>query len=177
TVAALIAAMVPIAVYARTHATRIPHDRRPFDPSLAIDRYATFDTSLTVLLDVLTPLVADGDFFAGLRRAGDVTDDSSLAAVPLGMLDQRRAIRAHTPNIFIIVIDSLRPDYVSAYNPIVTFTPAVGAFAADSIVMRHAFTSYAGTALSEPALWAGGLIPRAMYVKPFSPMNNHERLV
>jgi hypothetical protein len=176
-VAALVGAMVPIAVSARTHAPRVPHDRRPFDMSLAIDRYATFDTSLTVLLDVLRPLIADGDFFVDLGRAGNVTDDSSLPAIPLGALDEPRAIATYRPNIFFIVVDSLRPDYVSAYNPIVTFTPAVGAFAADSIVMRHAFTSYAGTALSEPALWAGGLIPRAMYIKPFSPLNNLERLV
>jgi arylsulfatase A-like enzyme len=129
------------------------------------------------LLDVLRPLIADGAFFVDLRRAGNVTEDSTLPAIPLGTLDQPRAIPGRAPNIFFIVIDSLRPDYLSAYNPIVTFTPAIGAFAADSIVMRQAFTSYAGTALSEPALWAGGLIPRAMYIKPFSPMNNLERLV
>ncbi len=176
-VAALLGAGVPGVVSARTGAPRIPHDRRPLDLSLAIDRYATFDTSLTVLLDVLRPLVADSDFFLVLARAGQVTDDSSLPAVPLRAVDEPRAIATHRPNIFIIVIDSLRPDYLSAYNPIVNFAPAIGAFAADSIVMRRAFTSYAGTALSEPALWAGGLIPRAMYVQPFSRMNNLERLL
>jgi hypothetical protein len=176
--AALLAAVIPGVVSARTHAPRTQHeDRRQLDLSLAIDRYSTFDTSLTVLLDVLRPFVADRDFFVALGRAGQVTDDSSLPAVTLGSVDEPRAISTHRPNIFIIVIDSLRPDYLSAYNPAVTFTPAIGAFAADSIVMRHAFTSYAGTALSEPALWAGGLIPRAMYIKPFSPMNNLERLL
>jgi hypothetical protein len=43
--------------------------------------------------------------------------------------------------------------------------------------MRQAFTPYAGTALSQPALWAGGLIPRAMYIRPFSAFNNLERLL
>jgi hypothetical protein len=152
-------------------------DRRPIDVALAIDRYATFDMSLTVLLDVVRPFVADDEFFRALQRAGELTGDSSLPAVPLHAVDQPRQTSAYRPNIFIVVVDSLRPDYLSAYNPDVTFTPAIGAFAAESLVMRHAFTSYAGTALSEPSLWAGGLIPRAIYVKPFSPMNNLERLV
>jgi arylsulfatase A-like enzyme len=75
------------------------------------------------------------------------------------------------------VIDSLRPDYISAYNPEATFTPAIGAFARESLVWRQAFTSYTGTALSQPALWAGGLIQRRMYIRPFSAVDNLERLV
>ena len=43
--------------------------------------------------------------------------------------------------------------------------------------MRQAFAPYTGTALSQPALWAGGLIPRRMYVQPFSAVNNLERLL
>jgi arylsulfatase A-like enzyme len=93
------------------------------------------------------------------------------------MVDGPPAANPYRPHIFIFVIDSLRPDYLSAYNPAVTFTPAIGAFANESVVMRHAFTPYAGTALSQPAIWAGGLIQRAMYVKPFSEVNNLKRLV
>ena len=37
------------------------------------------------------------------------------------------------PNIFFFVIDSLRRDYVSAYNPAVTFTPSFGKFAAENL--------------------------------------------
>ena len=43
------------------------------------------------------------------------------------------------PLIFFFVIDSLRPDYFSPYNPAVTFTPRVAQFAADSLVFRNAF--------------------------------------
>ena len=85
---------------------------------------------------------------------------------------------AYRPHIIVIVVDSLRPDYLAPYRPsAAAFTPAIAAFAADSVVMRHAFTRYAGTALSQPAIWAGGLIPRHNYVQPFSVVNNLARLL
>jgi phosphoglycerol transferase MdoB-like AlkP superfamily enzyme len=149
---------------------------RPLDLGVAIDRYATFDASMTVLLDVFRPVVSDDRFFRTVRAAGDVTDDRSLPAVPFALGDVGGPKPLRPPNIFIVVVDSLRPDYLLAYNPAATFTPAIGAFAKESVVMRRAFTQYAGTALSQPAIWAGGLIQRAMYVKPFAPVNNLERL-
>lgn len=155
---------------------RVPPDPH-MDTALAVDRYATFDLSLRVILDVVRPALTDRAFLNALRHEGDITDDRRLSAVPLRLVDRPRLDAAYRPHIFIVVVDSLRPDYVSAYNPAVTFTPSIGAFARDSIVMRRGFTPYSGTALSEPALWAGGLIPRAMYLKPFSVVNNLERLL
>jgi hypothetical protein len=178
--AVLIATTVGASVSARARASSAPRFRErdaSFDASLAIDRYGTFDTSFSVLLDVLRPTVADGDFFLTLRRAGDATEDRSLKAVPMHVIDRTERSQTATPNIFVVVVDSLRPDYLSAYNSAATFTPNIGAFANDSIVWRNAFSPYAGTALSEPAIWAGGLIPRAMYVQPFSEVNNLERLL
>jgi sulfatase-like protein len=164
-------------VAARDEAPQLRDRRAAIDLSLAIERYATFDTSFAVLLDVFRPMVSDDEFYDVLRRVGDATDDRSLSPVPLRIGVEPHARPSYRPHIFIFTIDSLRPDYLSAYNPSVTFTPAVGAFAKESVVMRQAFTPYAGTALSQPALWAGGLIQRAMYVKPFSEVNNLERLV
>jgi len=37
------------------------------------------------------------------------------------------------PDIFIIVIDSLRRDYVGVYNPAADFTPNLDALAHDSL--------------------------------------------
>ena len=162
---------------ARQLGVEAPSGRRPPDIELAIERYATVDTSLGVVLDLMRPMVTDTQFFDELRRAGDVTDDRALRAVPLRIVERTGPVPTHRPNIFIIVVDSLRPDYLSAYNRDVTFTPSIGAFAEDSIVMRQAFAPYTGTALSQPALWAGGLIPRRMYVQPFSAVNNLERLL
>ena len=166
-----------VVVAARDQAPRPRDSRVAIDLSLAIERYATFDTSFAVLMDVFRPMVSDGEFYDVLRRVGDATDDRSLSSVPLRLGVEPHGRPAYRPHIFIFVIDSLRPDYLSAYNPSVTFTPAIGAFAKESVMMRQAFTPYAGTALSQPAIWAGGLIQRAMYVKPFSEVNNLERLV
>ena len=169
------ASTVVIATRGGVPGARADEPRR-LDLGVVVDRYATFDPSLAVLLDVFRPVVSDNDFYRTVRAAGDATDDRSLPAVRLSIADVQRPRPARLPHIFVVVVDSLRPDYVSAYNPAATFTPAIGAFAGESIVMRRAFTQYAGTALSQPALWAGGLIQRAMYVKPFSEVNNLERL-
>jgi hypothetical protein len=164
-------------------ATALARDNRPLtaigsvEPNLAVERYAMADTSMMVLLDLLRPVVADIDFYNTLRDQGDLTDDQALRPRPLHLVEVMSSTQTYRPHIFVIVIDSLRPDYLSAYNPKVTFTPAIGAFARDSIVMAHAFTPYTGTALSQPAIWAGGLIQRFMYVKPFSAVNNLERLI
>ena len=165
------------AVAPRGHARATADLRRPLDVRLAIERYAVVDTSLSVLLDLLRPMVTDGAFFSVLRRGGDATDDRSLAPVSLRLVEGPDRPAPYRPHIFVVVVDSMRPDYLSPYNPRVTFTPAIASFARESIVMRRAFTPYAGTALSEPALWAGGLIQRAMYVKPFTAVNNLERLL
>jgi hypothetical protein len=147
------------------------------DVDLVLEQYATFDTSLMVVLDLFRPVLSDRDFFDTLRSVGDTTADPSLRPVPLRLVESDRTTSTYRPHIFVIVVDSLRPDYLSAYNEDVWFTPNIEAFADDSIVFRHAFTQYSGTGLSQPALWAGGLIQRAMYVKPFSAVDNLERLL
>lgn len=80
------------------------------------------------------------------------------------------------PNIFIFVIDSLRPDYLGAYNPKVDFTPEIDKFAKDSVPIPNAYTPYAGTSLSEPAIWSGTLLLHSHYQQPFHKLNNLERL-
>jgi arylsulfatase A-like enzyme len=73
--------------------------------------------------------------------------------------------------VFLFVIDSLRRDYLSAYNPAVDFSPAIGKFAKDSFVFERAFTRYGGTGLAVPSIWTGGMLLHKMYVTPFNPMN------
>ncbi|HYM22793.1 MAG TPA: sulfatase-like hydrolase/transferase [Vicinamibacterales bacterium] len=150
-------------------------EMQPLDASLALERYATVDMSLRALMDVGRPIVSDRGFLTQLRETGDVTYNRGLPAVPLRLAGDIR-VETRPPNVLIIVVDSLRPDYLSPYNPRVTFTPAVDAFARDSVVFRRAYTAYSGTGLSEAALWAGALVQRAMYVKPFAAIDNLERL-
>jgi hypothetical protein len=173
---AMVLGVTATSVAARQPSAEPSGGRRSLEMDLAIERYATIDTSLAVVLDLVRPTITDTQFFDELRHSGDVTDDRSLHAVPLRVAKESTQRPAFRPNIFMIVIDSLRPDYLSAYNPDVAFTPAIGAFADESIVMRRAFAPYTGTALSQPSLWAGGLIQRRMYVQPFSSVNNLERL-
>jgi hypothetical protein len=84
---------------------------------------------------------------------------------------------AERPDVFVFVIDSLRRDYLSPYNPAVTFTPALQAFASDSLVFERAFTQYGATGLSVPSIWLGGPLLHKQYVLPFAPMNALARLL
>ncbi len=84
---------------------------------------------------------------------------------------------AERPHIFMFVVDSLRRDYLSPYNPAVTFTPAIAAFASDSLVFSRAFTQYGATGLSVPSIWLGGPLLHKQYVVPFAPMNALARLL
>ncbi|MCX6620357.1 MAG: sulfatase-like hydrolase/transferase, partial [Acidobacteria bacterium] len=81
------------------------------------------------------------------------------------------------PNIFILVVDSMRRDYLAPYNDKVTFTPAIDRFAKESAVMRNAFSRYGGTGLSEPSIWSGSMLVHKQYVTPFHPMNSLEKLL
>ena len=71
----------------------------------------------------------------------------------------------------------MRPDYLGAYNPRVNYTPNLDAFARDSIVLHNAYSQYAGTSLSEPALWAGAMMLHAHYLQPFSKVNGLEQML
>jgi hypothetical protein len=81
------------------------------------------------------------------------------------------------PLIFLFVVDSLRPDYLSPYNPAATFTPRLAEFAAENLVFTNTFTRYGGTGLSMAAIWAGSAIVHKQYPKPFYPMNALEKLL
>ena len=78
---------------------------------------------------------------------------------------------AHPPHIFLFVIDSLRRDYVSPYNPAVTFTPEIARFASDSFIFERAFTRYAGTGLAVPSIWAGSMLLHTLDQRPFDGRN------
>ena len=70
------------------------------------------------------------------------------------------------PHVFIIVVDSLRRDYVLPANPKVTFTPSLEKFAKTSDVFTNTFTHYGATGMSEPSIWVGGMMPHKQYIAP-----------
>jgi hypothetical protein len=151
-------------------------------PVFALDAYSAADPSYRVLrqfLDTDQALPGDAEFYAFLRA-------NSSIKVPLRPVDidfardlqpNRLPSDGSLPNIFLFIIDSLRRDYVSAYDPKVTFTPRIAAFATDSFTFTRAFSRYGGTGLAVPSIWAGALVAHKQYVTPFAPMNALAKLL
>jgi len=123
---------------------------------------------------LFSPAFDNSDYsalFEELRRDANVQANATPVKLAGG-----EAVVADRPNIFIFVIDSLRRDYLSPYNAKVDFTPSIGEFARDSIVFQHAFTPYDGTAMSEPAIWSGALLPHD-HAMTFAPVDGLEHLL
>jgi hypothetical protein len=146
------------------------------DIARTMESYASQDVSFELAHHLLGNGRSEicGDLCRILRAHTNIRNAHATRDVDLvAHLTPTSAVR---PNIFIFVIDSLRPDYLGAYNPRVDFTPNLDAFAKDSVVMRTAYTQYAGTTLSEPAIWSGALLLHAHYQQPFSKVNSLEKL-
>ena len=147
------------------------------DVSRAMESYAAQNASFQLVHHFLgnTREEPCADLCRILRENTNIRD--AEAKIDLRLVDQLKPITGPRPNIFIFVIDSMRPDYLGAYNSRVDFTPSLDAFARDSIVVHNVYTQYAGTSLSEPAIWAGAMLLHAHYIQPFSRVNSLEKLV
>ena len=148
-----------------------------------LDEYAGQDISFRLVDDFLRRGVApegagsDHSFYGFLAENTNLPRSVHVPPVDIHLVSQWGRSSARKPHIFIFVIDSLRRDYLSAYNPAVTFTPAMDGLARDSVVFENAFTRYGGTGLSEPSIWVGGLMLHKQYVTPFGPMNSLQKLL
>jgi Sulfatase len=143
-----------------------------------VEQYSGFDGSFKAVHDVFAPTFDDGehgDFYRFLRRNTNIA--TPIRPVEINIAGKLEPNRGTKPHIFLFVIDSLRPDYLSPYNPAVDFTPAIAQFARESDVMRNAFTRYGGTALAEPSIWAGAMQIHKQYVQPYYPMNALQKLL
>jgi len=101
---------------------------------------------------------------------------NATAKADLKLVDPLVPTQVNRPNIFIFVIDSMRPDYLGAYNTRADFTPNLDKLAQDSMVLRNVYTQYAGTSLSEPAIWSGAMLLHAHFLRPFHRVNGLEKL-
>ncbi len=137
------------------------------------------DASIRLIEDALAPPapVSDAGLVDFLQLHTNIPRGTPVAPVTIDLAALDGAPAAVRPHIFVFVVDSLRRDYVSAYNPRVTFTPALERFARESTVFERAFTRYGATGLSVPSLWVGGLVLHKQYVTPFAPMNTLARLL
>lgn len=146
------------------------------DVARALENYAARDASFQMVHHLLGNGREEpcGDLCRILRENTNVRDAEAVR--DLQLVDRLVPARGPRPNIFIFVIDSLRQDYVGAYNAKVDFTPNIDAFASDSTVIHNVYTQYAGTSLSEPAIWAGAMLLHAHYLQPFTRVNSLEKL-
>lgn len=146
------------------------------DPQRLLDRYRVTDplTSLAAAA-LVAQREADPLFYRELVDAEARL--SRLEPRPTGAtfaaLDTDPPRR---PHVFLFVVDSLRRDYLSPYNPEVTFTPAIDAWARESLVFKNAFTQYGGTWLSIPAIWTGSEVTR-QWGSVFAKLNALEPLI
>ncbi len=140
------------------------------------DRYAAVDMSFRLIHDAGRVRAGETAQFYTRLKANTLVAPGRVSPPSRSFTTElRRASRP--PHVFLFLIDSLRRDYVSAYNPAVTFTPAMGSFAADSFVFDRAFTRYAGTGLAVPSIWAGGMLIHAVDQRPFEGRNALWRLL
>lgn len=146
------------------------------DIQRAMEDYSARDVSFNLTYRLLGNGRSEtcGELCRILREYTEVRDARTQTYVNL--VEQLVPARGERPNIFLFVIDSMRPDYLGAYNPKATFTPNIDAFARDSVALRNVFTPYAGTSLSEPAIWAGTLLLHAHFLEPFERVNSLEKL-
>jgi len=145
--------------------------------SLVLEEYGGHDSSFQLAHHILGNGrgQACGDLCRILREYTNIRDTRDRADVQL--VDNLTEAPGARPNIFVFVIDSMRPDYLGAYNPRADYTPNLDAFARDSVVLHHAYTQYAGTSLSEPAIWTGAMMLHAHYLEPFSRLNSLDRML
>jgi hypothetical protein len=136
------------------------------------------DVSSRLITDALTPAAeTDAGIYRYLQANTNIPRTAAVTPVAVTFAPLRGRSGVKPPHLFVFVIDSLRRDYLSAYNDRVAFTPAIGRFAAESTVFERAFTRYGGTGLAVPSIWVGGLVLHKQYVTPFAPMNALNKLL
>jgi hypothetical protein len=147
------------------------------DVARTLRAYADQDASFQIAHHVLgnARSQACGELCRILRQHTNIR--GAEARFDLELVDRMDAPPSPPPNIFLFVMDSMRPDYLGAYNPKVDFTPNLDSLARESVALRNVYTQYAGTVLSEPAIWSGALLLHSHYMQPFRRVNSLEKLV
>ena len=153
------------------------HLNRPLTAAVFLDQWCGYDLSLKLIHDALTGETGSSDFYRFLVQNTNIAHSTAVSPVDINLAGKLEPAPGKKPNIFLIVVDSLRRDYLSPYNSSVDFTPEIAKFGSESVVMENAFTHYGGTGLSEPSIWVGGMMLHKQYVTPFAPMNSLQKLL
>lgn len=147
------------------------------NPDFVLDRYAAVDPSFHFLQDASRANSGDAASFYGFLKSNSAISRDDIKPLDIELVHPLGPPPGERPHIFLFILDSLRRDYISPYNPRVTFTPAIDAFGRESFVFDRAFTRYGATGLSVPALWIGGMTLHMQYIRPFTPMNTLMKLL
>ena len=156
--------------------TTLPGSQQ-FVPEFVLDAYATVDPSYRLMRHLLATEPPGSREFFGYLSAHSLIQHVDVAPVDVDFVKPLEPTPEKPPHIFFLVIDSLRRDYLSPYNPNVRFTPSFGQFAKEDFAFQRAYTRYGGTGLSMPAIWSGSMLLHKEYVLPFQPMNALEKLI
>jgi hypothetical protein len=171
--ALLVLASMPFASAALLRSTPNPH----LQPEMALERLPVIDPFAGVIARLwVEQQPQDLDFHRAITTSPVMESTHKLALPATTFVPARVEVRAPLPNVFVFVIDSLRRDYLSPYNPAVSFTPSIAAFAADGYVFTNAFTKYGGTWMAIPSLWTGAPLTRS-WGQLFKQMNAIEPVI
>ena len=165
-----------LASYGSPRVMALTGDAR-LNPDFALDRYAAVDPSFHFIQDISRANSAEAVSFYGYLKANSTISRDDIKPVDIELVSPLGPPPGQRPHIFLFILDSLRRDYISPYNPRVTFTPAIGSFGRESFVFDRAFTRYGATGLSVPSIWVGGMTLHMQYIRPFTPMNTLMKLL
>jgi hypothetical protein len=181
---ALLAGVLTVALVAHVIHVRVQPDIAPratdepqFVTEFVLDGYVGLDPSYRLIRDFTWTEPPGSTEFYRFLGENTLLDRKDIRPIDIDFVKPLEAAATPRPHIFLFVVDSLRPDYLSVYNPEVRFTPAIDRFAGESVVFTRAYTRYGGTGLSMPAMWAGGMLIHKQYVLPFASMNTLEKLL
>ena len=147
-------------------------------PKNLLDRQLANEIGFRTLADALIEqLGEDRDYYRFLQADTNAQATVAITDPDVNFGRPMPGTASRPPDVYIFVIDSLRRDYLSAYNPRVSFTPNFGSFAADSFAYLNAFTRHGGTELAVPSIWSGTTVARRALATGFDRMNALEKLV
>ena len=143
-----------------------------------LERWVALDPSARLLRELLLPArQGSGSIYRWLQANANLPPALRTDPVVVSHVTDLRPGDQPRPDIYLVVVDSLRRDYLGAYSAGVHFTPNLDRFALESVVMRNAFTRYGATGLSEPSIWVGGMMLHQQYPVPFRRLNALQRLL
>ena len=139
---------------------------------LTLEDYGSRDASFLLAHHVLGNSRHEpcGDLCRILREYTNIRETHISQGIKL--VDDVAPAQGEHPNVFIFVIDSMRADYLGPYNSRVDYTPNLDALARDGIAFHRTYTHYAGTSISEPAIWAGAELLHTHFPQPFDAVNS-----